>query len=243
MEIYKAETKQETSKMAALSAISKMQEAINRNGHASFIVATGASQFDFLSTLTDDCNINWEKTTMFHLDEYIGIPESHPASFRKYLRERLVDLVQPGTVHFLNGEAKDPQSECNRLNSLISEHRIDVAFVGIGENGHLAFNDPPADFEIEDPYIVVELDDSCRLQQVGEGWFKGLDDVPKYAISMSIQQIMKSEKIICTVPDARKAAAVRDCLQGEISPMHPASILQEHPDCTVYLDSGSSSLL
>lgn len=243
MEIYIGETKFETSKVAADSASRILQEAIIRNGHTSFVVATGVSQFDFLHALTTDSNIEWKNTSMFHLDEYIGIPESHPASFRKYLRERLVDIVQPGTVHFLNGETKDPQSECDRLNSIISQQKIDVAFVGIGENGHLAFNDPPADFDVEDPYIVVELDEACRLQQVGEGWFQGLDDVPKYAISMSIKQIMKSEKLICTVPDKRKATAVRNCLRGEISPLHPASILQKHPDCTVYLDSGSASLL
>ena len=180
---------------------------------------------------------------MFHLDEYIGIPETHPASFRKYLRERLVDIVQPGTVHFLNGETDEPQAECDRLNQIISQHQIDVAFVGIGENGHLAFNDPPANFETEDPYILVELDEACRLQQVGEGWFNGLDDVPTQAISMSIRQILKAQSIVCTVPDERKAEAVRNCLHGEITPMHPASILQTHQDCSVFLDAGSASLL
>ena len=154
-----------------------------------------------------------------------------------------MDIVQPGTVHFLDGEADEPQAECDRLNQIISQHQIDVAFVGIGENGHLAFNDPPADFETEDPYILVELDEACRLQQVGEGWFTGLDAVPTQAISMSIRQIMKAQTIICTVPDERKAEAVRDCLHGEITPMHPASILQTHPDCTVFLDAGSASLL
>ena len=243
MDIFKATTKQETSKAAANAASTKLREAIKTNGHSSFIVATGASQFDFLSALTADTAIDWTKTTMFHLDEYIGISETHPASFRKYLKERLVDIVQPGTVHLLHGEADDSQVECNRLNQIISQHQIDVAFVGIGENGHLAFNDPPADFETEDPYIVVELDEACRLQQVGEGWFNGLDDVPTHAISMSIHQIMKSKTIICTVPDERKAEAVRNCLYGEITPMHPASILQNHPDCTVYLDAGSASLL
>ena len=197
----------------------------------------------FLAALTADKTIDWDNTTMFHLDEYIGIPETHPASFRKYLRERLVDIVQPGTVHFLDGEADEPQAECDRLNRIISQHQIDVAFVGIGENGHLAFNDPPADFETEDPYILVELDEACRLQQVGEGWFTGLDEVPSQAISMSIRQIMKAQTIICTVPDERKAEAVRNCLHGEITPMHPASILQTHPDCTVFLDAGSASLL
>ena len=243
MNIFKATTKQETSEAAAHVASRKLRAAIDANGHASFIVATGASQFDFLAALTANKTIDWNNTTMFHLDEYIGIPETHPASFRKYLRERLVDIVQPGTVHFLDGEAGEPQAECDRLNRIISQHQIDVAFVGIGENGHLAFNDPPADFETEAPYILVELDEACRLQQVGEGWFTGLDEVPTQAISMSICQIMKAQTIICTVPDERKAAAVRNCLHGEITPMHPASILQTHPDCTVFLDAGSASLL
>ena len=243
MNIFKADTKKETSEAAAKAASTKLREAITANGHARFIVATGASQFDFLNALTTNASIDWTKTTMFHLDEYIGISDTHPASFCKYLQERLVDIVQPGTVHFLNGETNDPQSECDRLNQIISKHEIDVAFVGIGENGHLAFNDPPADFETEDPYVVVELDEACRLQQVGEGWFTGLDEVPTHAISMSIRQIMKAQTIICTVPDERKAEAVQNCLHGEITPMHPASILQEHPDCTVYLDAGSASLL
>lgn len=243
MEVHLAATKRETSHAAASAASQKLQKSIRNQGAANFIVATGASQFDFLKALTADSDINWKKTTMFHLDEYIGIPETHPASFRKYLKDRFVEIVQPGTAHFLNGEAHDPQTECDRLNEIISDHLIDVAFVGIGENGHLAFNDPPADFETEAPYIVVELDERCRLQQVGEGWFNGLDDVPTHAISMSIKQIMKSEKIICTVPDKRKAEAVRACLQGDITSMHPASILQKHKDCTIYLDSGSSSLL
>ena len=243
MNIFKATTKQETSEAAAHVASRKLRAAIDANGHASFIVATGASQFDFLAALTANKTIDWNNTTMFHLDEYIGIPETHPASFRKYLRERLVDIVQPGTVHFLDGEAGEPQAECDRLNRIISQHQIDVAFVGIGENGHLAFNDPPADFETEAPYILVELDEACRLQQVGEGWFTGLDEVPTQAISMSICQIMKAQTIICTVPDERKAEAVRNCLHGEITPMHPASILQTHPDCTVFLDAGSASLL
>lgn len=243
MNVFKASSKLETSKAAAEIASTKLCNAIEANGQASFIVATGASQFDFLGSLTSDDAIDWSKTTMFHLDEYIGIPHTHPASFCKYLQERLVDVVHPGTVHFLNGIVDNPQDECNRLNQLILDHQIDVAFVGIGENGHLAFNDPPADFETEDPYIVVELDEACRLQQVGEGWFKGLEDVPTHAISMSINHIMKSKSIICTVPDERKAEAVRNCIQGDITPMHPASILQNHNDCTVYLDNGSASLL
>ncbi len=243
MNIFTAKTKLETSKVAAQAASATLRTAILKNGYARFIVATGASQFDFLAALTADNSIHWAKTTMFHLDEYLGIPETHPASFRKYLQERLVDVVHPGTVHFLRGETNEPQQECTRLNEIISQQQIDIAFVGIGENGHLAFNDPPADFETDEPYIIVELDEECRLQQVGEGWFAGLDEVPSQAISMSIRQIMKAKTIICTVPDERKAAAVRNCLKHEITPMHPASILQTHPDCTVYLDAGSASLL
>ncbi|HDN84788.1 MAG TPA: glucosamine-6-phosphate deaminase, partial [Candidatus Aerophobetes bacterium] len=172
-----------------------------------------------------------------------GIPEDHPASFRRYLRERLIDKVHPGIVYLINGDARDPEKECQRLNKIISEREIDVAFVGIGENGHLAFNDPPADFETEKPYIIVELDEACRRQQLGEGWFKSLDEVPKRAISMSIKQIMKSKNIICTVPDERKARAVKNCLEGEVSPYYPASILRKHKSVFLFLDKDSAKLL
>jgi glucosamine-6-phosphate deaminase len=180
---------------------------------------------------------------MFHLDEYIGLPETHPASFRLYLNERLIDLVHPGTAHLIKGEASDPQAECQRLNRLIASHEIDVAFVGIGENGHLAFNDPPADFEVEDSYIIVELDEACRRQQLGEGWFASLDEVPRTAISMSIKQIMRSRSIVCTVPDQRKAQAVHDCFTGEVTPLHPASILSQHGRAYLFLDADAASLL
>jgi glucosamine-6-phosphate deaminase len=180
---------------------------------------------------------------MYHLDEYIGMAADHPASFRRYLKERLVDVVRPGTVHLIQGEADDPAAECRRINHIISRDIIDVAFVGIGENGHLAFNDPPADFNTDVPYIIVELDDACRQQQFGEGWFVSLDEVPKTAISMSIHQIMKSEAIICTVPDKRKARAVKQCFEGEISPLHPASILRKHSKAYVYLDAAAASQL
>jgi glucosamine-6-phosphate deaminase len=180
---------------------------------------------------------------MFHLDEYIGLPESSPASFRKYLKERFLAKVSPlKAAHLVNGE-NDPKEECKRLNKLISEHPIDVALVGIGENGHLAFNDPPADFDTEDPYIVVELDAQCRQQQFAEGWFKSIDDVPRQAISMSIKQIGRSEHIICSVPDKRKAMAVKNSLEQPVSNLFPASILQQHADCRFYLDESSASLL
>ena len=243
MKIEVSTTKGECSVAAADRGAEILKQAIAAKGRASFIVATGASQFDFLKAMTDKEGINWRLTTMYHLDEYIGMNADHPASFRRYLKERLVDAIRPGTVHFIQGEADDPAAECRRINNIISRDKIDVAFVGIGENGHLAFNDPPADFDTELPYIIVELDDACRQQQFGEGWFPSLDEVPNTAISMSIQQIMKSETIICTVPDKRKARAVKQCFEGKISPLHPASILREHHRTFVYLDDDAASLL
>lgn len=220
-----------------------IRKAIRKQGFANIILATGTSQFETLSQLLTEKDIDWSKVTVFHLDEYIGIPISHPASFRKYLMERFFTHVpQLKAYHLISGE-KNPDEECDRLSTLIQNHPIDVAFVGIGENGHLAFNDPPADFETEKPYLVVELDQACRMQQLGEGWFPSLEEVPTQAISMSINQIMKSRSIICSVPDRRKAQAVKDCLEGEVSPLHPASILQNHAEVLIYLDDYSSSLL
>ncbi len=243
MEIVREQDKAATSQAAASKASSALRKAIDREGAARFCVATGSSQFDFLQALTSDRSIDWSRTTMFHLDEYTGISENHPASFRRYLRERLVDRVQPGEVHFIRGEAPDAQAECRRISNLIRKGPIDVAFIGIGENGHLAFNDPPADFETEEPYILVTLDTACRQQQVSEGWFATIDDVPAHAISMSIRQIMSAESIVCTVPGIRKAEAVRNCVEGEVTPLHPSSILRTHADCHLYLDLDSASLL
>lgn len=243
MEIVREKDKAATSRAAAAKASSALRKAIDRQGAARFCVATGSSQFDFLQALTSDRSIDWSRTTMFHLDEYTGISENHPASFRRYLRERLVDRVQPGEVHFIRGEAPDPQAECRRISDLIRQGPIDVAFIGIGENGHLAFNDPPADFETEEPYILVTLDMACRRQQVSEGWFASIDKVPAQAVSMSIRQIMSAESIVCTVPGIRKAEAVRNCVEGEVTPLHPSSILQTHTDCHLYLDLDSASLL
>jgi glucosamine-6-phosphate deaminase len=237
------QTKAECGAAAADRGAQILKQTLAAKGRASFIVATGASQFDLMKCLSQKEGIPWQNTTMYHLDEYIGISQTHPASFRRYLKERLVDLVHPGTVHFIAGEAADPAAECRRMNEIISRDTIDVAFVGIGENGHLAFNDPPADFDTEQPFIIVELDRACRQQQFGEGWFASLEDVPGTAISMSIRQIMKSETIICTVPDERKAEAVKQCFEGEVSPMHPASILRKHANAFVYLDEPAASLL
>jgi len=229
--------------VAAEQAARLLRTAISQAGKAVFIAATGASQFDFLEVLTREKGIDWSKTTMFHLDEYVGLYPNHPASFRHYLQERLIDKVHPGRIHLIKGDASNPQEECLRLGRLISSIEVDVAFVGIGENGHLAFNDPPADLSTEDPYLIVELDKRCRGQQVGEGWFSSIEEVPKRAISMSIRQIMKAKNVICTVPEARKTEAVAQCLEGEISLIWPASILRRHRNVYYYLDEESASSL
>ena len=227
---------------AAHRAAAAIRSAIERRGTARIIAATGASQFEFLESLIRAPEIDWGRVEMFHLDEYLGLPITHPASFRKYLRERLIDRVHIKEFHLLDGEV-DPAKVIAQVGAEIRKAPIDVAFVGIGENGHLAFNDPPADFETDEAYIVVELDDDCRRQQLGEGWFKSLEEVPKRALSMTVRQVLKAKEIICVVPDSRKAAAVKKCFEGEISPMHPASILRTHPDCNVYLDENSAALL
>ncbi len=238
-------TKREMGLKAAEMTAEILKSSLAMQEKVSFVAATGASQFEFLESLCKIDNIDWQRTEMFHLDEYIGLAASHPASFRKYLSERLVKRVAPGQVHFIQGDYPNPTIECRRINDLIKQTDITVAFIGIGENGHIAFNDPPADFEIEDPYIIVDLDEQCRKQQVGEGWFSSLEDVPRQAISMSIKQIMKAKMIICTCPEKRKAEAVRDCLSenSPITPIHPASILKTHPNIFIYLDQESSVLL
>ena len=243
MEKYVLETPELMGKAAGIRAVEAIKSALDRQGFANIILATGTSQFHTLNTLIGSPEIDWSRVTMFHLDEYIGIPMTHPASFRKYLTERFITQVHAlKAAHLIDGE-NDPLSECRRLNELIRPVSIDVALVGIGENGHLAFNDPPADFDTDEPYILVDLDEACRQQQFGEGWFPSLEAVPTQAISMSIRQIMRSKQIICSVPDERKAIAVRDCLEKPISNLHPAGILREHPNCTLYLDRAAASLL
>lgn len=237
------ENKNKMALTAAKNAAKILKQSISSKGHATFIMATGKSQLEFIKNLTDDSTIDWSKTTMFHLDEYIRLPAGHPASFRKYLEERFIDKVHPGIVHLIKGDTNEPEEECQRLNKIIADEEIDAAFVGIGENGHLAFNDPPADFETNEPFIIVDLDDACRQQQYKEGWFSDLSDVPKQAISISIRQIMKSKHIICVVPGKRKAQAVKHCLEKEISVMYPASILRKHANAFIYLDKSSASLL
>ena len=235
--------KQALGAMGAELGAGAIRAAIAQKGKASIIVATGASQFELLQKLVAAEDLDWSKVTAFHLDEYVGMDIAHPASFRKYLQERFVTPLG-GKVTFrpINAEG-DAQAEAKRVSALIADHDIDVCFAGIGENCHLAFNDPPADFETEEPYIVVTLDEACRKQQMGEGWFPTLEAVPEKAVSMSIRQIMKSRLIILSVPDERKAQAVMNAVQGDVAPRYPASIVQTHPQTTLLLDPGSASRL
>ena len=220
-----------------------IRETIKAKGSANIILATGSSQFETLKQLILEKGIEWNKVTMFHLDEYIGLPLSHKASFRKYLKERFLDKVPAlKSVNLINGEAT-PEEECKRLGNLIRKSPIDVALVGIGENGHLAFNDPPADFDTGKPYIVADLNKACRQQQVNEDWFESFEEVPKQAISMSVKQIMLSKHIVCSVPGVRKAKAVKDSVERPVSNLYPASILQNHQDCYLFLEESSASLL
>ena len=245
MDVQIFQDKNSLGKAAASCGAQYIRDAIKKNGHANIIVATGASQFEMLSALTKEADIDWGKVNIFHLDEYIGLPEDHPAGFREYIRERFIAHLpqKPASFHPVNGSDPDPEHACEVLGKEIAACPIDVAFVGIGENGHLAFNDPPADFETEKAYLVITLDEVCRKQQLGEGWFPTFDDVPKQAISMGIKQIMKSAAIINTVPDQRKAKAVKGALEGPVSNLCPSSILQTHKDCHTFLDKDSASLL
>lgn len=235
--------KDELGKAAAVSVTHKLMRSIADKGYANLILATGASQFQFLEHLQQH-GIEWDKITVFHLDEYLGLPDTHPASFRKYLRERILEKVSPRKVYYLDGDAPDPEAEVQRYENLLMEHQVDVACIGIGENGHIAFNDPPvADFN--DPRLVkvVELDDACRRQQLGEGWFPTFDDVPTHALSLTIPAIMNCRHISCVVPDERKAEAVYNTINSEVSTGCPATILRTHPDCILYLDEEAASKL
>jgi len=240
LEIF--EDKRAMSNAAAENAAGVLRNSIAERGRARIVAATGASQLQFLEALTKSTGIDWQLVEMFHLDEYIGLPATHPASFRKYLVDNLVTKAGITRHHFLDGD-KNPVEVAERVGKELASAPVDIAFVGIGENGHLAFNDPPADFETEQPYLIVKLDDACRRQQVGEGWFRNISEVPQRAISMSVRQILKASEIIALVPDARKAEAVKRCLEGEIKPTAPASILRKHPATTLYLDKESAALL
>jgi glucosamine-6-phosphate deaminase len=244
MKITICESKEALGEAAARDGAERIREALRLRGEANIIVASGASQLTMLDALVEAEDLAWHHVTGFHLDEYVGLPITHPASFRFYMWERFVRrLPLPlRAFHYIEGD-RPPEAERQRLGAMIAQHPIDVAFVGIGENGHLAFNDPPADFRTKKPYLIVDLSEASRRQQVGEGWFASIDEVPRQAISMSVHQIMKSRAIVCAVPDLRKAAAVKAALTGPVTPEVPSSILQRHDQATVYLDPDSASLL
>jgi glucosamine-6-phosphate deaminase len=243
MNICISDTRDAASLQAASFGIYRIQQAIREQGHAAIILATGLSQLQMMRYLVK-ADIDWSVVEVFHLDEYVGISVAHRASFRKYLKDNF-ELQVKGlkAFHYIPGDSQELDSDIKVLNKLISRRIIDVAFVGIGENGHLAFNDPPADFDTETPYLIVTLDTQCKQQQVNEGWFESIATTPPQAVSMSIRQIMKSRCIVNTVPDLRKAKAVAACLSNEVSELFPASILQKHGDCSTFLDRDSASLL
>lgn len=230
------------SRAAAEHAAARMRDTIARRGKVRIVAATAASQLEFLEHLSAAAGLSWAQVELFHLDEYVGLSSSHPASFRRMLREHLIDKTGIVHHHLLEADG-DSEQVRNRVGAELSREDVDLAFVGIGENGHLAFNDPPADFSTTEPYIEVTLDEASRRQQVGEGWFATLDDVPRRAISMSIRQILKAREILVIVPDARKASAVKATLEGDVTPLVPASVLRTHADTTLYLDSAAASAL
>ncbi len=242
MKIVVAQDRVELGRYVSEQAAEALRNCLKTQEHCNLVVATGSSQFEVLDGLVQQPGIDWKRVHGFHLDEYLGLPRNHSASFCGYLASRFVDKIPIGSFFYLEGTrpASDLQSEAN---AAIEGKTIDLLLCGIGENGHLAFNDPPADFQTDSPYLIVELDQACRKQQVGEGWFDGMADVPSHAISMSIRQIMKAKRILCTVPDRRKAEAVKNSVEGMITPAVPASILQEHPAITLILDTASSSML
>ena len=225
MKIVISKTADELGRRAAEKSASLIRAAI---------VATGASQFETLKYLVQE-DIDWKKVEMFHLDEYVDLPITHPASFRKYLKERFVDKTGVEKVHFVDGTREGIE----RLTKEIRLAPIDVGLIGIGRNSHIAFNDPPADFDTREAYIIVNLDEACRNQQVAEGWFAGFDDVPKQAVSMSVWQIMQCKAIVSAVPHAEKAWAVAAALKNELTPKVPATMLKTHPDFNLYVDAAS----
>jgi len=242
MKKYVLETPELLGQSAAKQAADLINEAIAANGTARILLSTGASQFDTISHLRK-ADIDWTKVEMFHLDEYIGIPPTHPASFIKYLKERFIgDDLTLKQAHFIDGMAT-PEKAIEDVTKEIRKAPIDVALIGIGENAHIAFNDPPADFDTKEAFIVVELDEACKTQQVREGWFATLDDVPKIAITISAYEIMQSKVIISAVPHSQKAKAVKDTLENDATNRIPATMLKTHPNWSLYLDKASASLL
>lgn len=227
---------------AGKKAADVINNAIKQQGFARVVLATGSSQFETFAALLE-CDIDWSKVEVFHLDEYVNLPEEHPASFRKYLKERFVAKVSNlKAIHYVKGEG-DIEAHLAELTKSIRSAPIDLAFIGLGENAHIAFNDPPANFDSDEAFIVVDLDEKCKLQQVGEGWFKTLADVPDKAITMTVKQILASKTIVSAVPHKVKATAVKDSLSKKIDPMVPGSILKTHADWHLFIEDASASEL
>ena len=241
MKLIVHNTKEELGLASAKHAASLINEAIEKQGYARILLSTGASQFPFFTEFVKQ-PIDWNKVEMFHLDEYVGISENHPASFKRYLLDRFVNIVHPGYYYLINGK-KDPEETIAELTAILNEKPVDVGLIGIGENAHIAFNDPPADFDDPRAYKVVTLDDRCLQQQIGEGWFKTVEETYKQAISMTCSQIMKCRHILCVVPYKVKAEAIYNTLSREVTPEVPATLMKRHADCTVYTDADSSALL
>jgi glucosamine-6-phosphate deaminase len=229
--------KEDMGKDSATFVTGKLNQSIKEKGFANLILGTGASQYPLLDALLKK-EIDWSKINLFHLDEYIGLSDQHPASFRKFLKERIADKISPKNVYYLHGDADDIDDEIRRYEKLLKDNPIDVACIGIGENGHIAFNDPSvADFNDPVHLKVVVMDHACRMQQVGEGWFSTVNHVPEKAITLTITAIMNCKTLCCTVPDKRKSEAVYHTLSGEVSTSCPASILRNHGNAVLFLDS------
>jgi len=243
IEVMVFNNKKALGEAAAQAVATILRQAIGQRGKANMVLATGASQYEFLDALREIEGVEWPAVAAFHLDEYLGISDQHPASFRRYLRERVFDHLPFGEIHLLEGDAPDPEAEAKRYAALLADRTIDVACIGIGENAHIAFNDPPADFDTPELVHIVNLDEACRRQQVGEGHFASIDEVPTRALSMSVPAILRARAISCVVPDLRKAKAVRCTLEGPITPDCPGSALRKHSNVKLYLDTDSASLL
>lgn len=241
MSIQVSPTPKELGEAAARTIADLLKEAVACQGYARIILSTGASQFETIDALTG-LDVPWPQVEMFHLDEYVALPESHIASFRKYLKERFVSKVPLKAAHFVNGEG-DVKANIAELTAELRKAPVDVGVIGIGENGHIAFNDPPADFDTEEAYKIVDLDERCKLQQVGEGWFAGVDDVPRQAVTMCVKQILSCRHIISAVPHSVKADAVRKTITQPVSPLIPATILKTHADWRLFIDNASAAQL
>lgn len=239
--IHVAPTPQELGAHAAADIAALLNDAIAHQGYARLVLSTGASQFETLDALLKQ-DVEWEKVEMFHLDEYVGLPESHIASFRKYLKERFVSKVPLKAAYFVNGEG-DVEANIAALTAKLRKAPVDVGVIGIGENGHIAFNDPPADFDTEAAYKVATLDERCRRQQVGEGWFSCIEEVPKQAITMCVKQIMSCRHIVTAAPHIVKADAIYNTITAPVTPDVPATILKCHPDWRLFIDDASASRL